>query len=395
MKSLKRLGYISLYGTLTILSLIAFISDAYIPMFEYLKLLVTGRVLEIDRAPEQLLVIITVIFAAVSVAIMLKILILLFNKALLGKDSGNDVRDMMNEMKEGHHLYVLFVVVVIEELIVRWLLLGVFTKIEVLSGPAGFYWLFVIGNLSWALVHLLNFSNARDRNPIRALPQFVGGVFYTMIFVRYGLFYAILTHLISNAVLYTASKKQESSKYGLMVLGYASLVSVGSFMLLNRSLSDALIWFSEAPRFQLVGWTWWDHVLLTNIIGGALIAVGSLIQLDSFEAESSRKASVWVLLLCSPLNVAIVYAVYYFAGFIISDVHSRILLAAILLISMSESRSGSDVSRRLFVSVPTMFVMICCIESLGIAMSIPWFTAYAVVSLPMVYFMRRGEESFV
>ncbi|MCH7759128.1 CPBP family intramembrane metalloprotease, partial [Patescibacteria group bacterium] len=90
----------------------------------------------------------------------------------------------------------------IEELLFRWLPLGLIAKITFFSSIFWFYILFLAGNLIWSLMHLGNF-NKKDRQLIRVFPIFILGIFLTYIFVKYGLLASAVTHITYNIIIFT------------------------------------------------------------------------------------------------------------------------------------------------------------------------------------------------
>jgi hypothetical protein len=62
---------------------------------------------------------------------------------------------------------ILHIACFLEELLTRWLFLGAIPYVFGLHGPISFYVLFLVGNILWALIHLLNYRDREDRNPLR------------------------------------------------------------------------------------------------------------------------------------------------------------------------------------------------------------------------------------
>jgi hypothetical protein len=86
-----------------------------------------------------------------------------------------------------------------EEVLARWLFLGLFTIW--FTGSTAFYILFFVGNGLWAALHLINFTDADERKLIMVLPQFVLGVVLVVVYVTCGLLAVVLVHLIHNALM--------------------------------------------------------------------------------------------------------------------------------------------------------------------------------------------------
>jgi hypothetical protein len=89
----------------------------------------------------------------------------------------------------------ILMLVVVEELLARWLMLGVLSS--VFEGASNFYLLFFIGNGAWALVHLLNYPKSH-RNPLMVLPQFLNGVVFSVVYIYFGLVAVVAVHLVHD-----------------------------------------------------------------------------------------------------------------------------------------------------------------------------------------------------
>jgi hypothetical protein len=113
----------------------------------------------------------------------------------------------------------LFVVnVFLEELIVRWFLLGFVHKINFFNGTVWFYVLFVTGNFIWAVIHLLHFRK-EDRNLFFVVPQFLLGIFCTYAFLKVGFMGACAAHFIYNMLVVIPDKRQEVCRLDAQLLG--------------------------------------------------------------------------------------------------------------------------------------------------------------------------------
>lgn len=91
---------------------------------------------------------------------------------------------------------------VAEEIIFRVGLFGVLFLIfrYFLSYTISFYIALLFSAGSFALLHLLNFKQATDRQIIRVLPQLFGGFAYAYLFFIYGLKAAIIAHVLFNLI---------------------------------------------------------------------------------------------------------------------------------------------------------------------------------------------------
>src|ERR1051325_7585458 len=152
-----------------------------------------GGVAGIDRQPVMFLAMLPVLLLIVAVEMPISLGVGIGLQAVFGK-SKHSLRDHLEEMAGKKIFKSLFVMVLLEELFARGLFLALLTKIPFLAGPAAFYVLMLIGNALWSLAHLSNFKEKAERHPVRVLPQFIGGLFLSYVFVKYGLLASTLAH---------------------------------------------------------------------------------------------------------------------------------------------------------------------------------------------------------
>lgn len=84
-----------------------------------------------------------------------------------------------------------------EELYARALFLGFLAKLKP-SSMWWFYAMFLLGNGSWALVHMTSFNNA---SALHCLPQFMGGIVLSYAFLTYGFVGCASLHIAYNWTL--------------------------------------------------------------------------------------------------------------------------------------------------------------------------------------------------
>ena len=287
-----------------------------------------------------------------------------------------------DQRKEGSLFKHFFILVLIEELFARELFLAWLHKIPYLDGSVGFYFLFFVGNGIWALIHLSNFKLYEDRHPLRVAPQFVSGVFFSYVFVKYGLMAALITHFAANALLFATHKVQETDFKDLIITGVAAAYAGVSYYCMRMPLSDTLQWFSEEPVFAIAGWEFRDYLTLMVFVPTALATVFGVLLYDrnGLNESDSKTAKVSVktdsaaagclgacigLVLILMLYVGIIFGIYYLAGLFIASVPIRIVAISIYFSFRIKSSSGSSMARTFWTALPGAYVTICTVHAIG------------------------------
>lgn len=333
-----------------------------------------------------------VIFAVVVLDLLGTVGAAVLSQMLLGKHGQHAISRFFEEMHEGHYFFFFFVFVLIEELFARWFFLGLLTKIPFLSGTVAFYALFLIGNSIFALIHLKNFREEKDRKVLRVLPQFISGIFCTYVFVKYGLLAAILTHFASNAVLFGAHKIQRINAIDGLIVGYGVLCAAISYALIEKPLTDILPWFADNPVFHLEGWEFWDYVKVSVFLSSCFVVVSGLLLYDRDEAgKSGKDIGLIGYLIGIPLFILLVYGVYAFLGLFITNVPYRVFVLAILFVFLRTDASGSAIARTFWVSLPSIYLTVCILQALDFWSAIGWAAVQTVISAPNIVLNRLND----
>lgn len=360
------LGVWTLIAMTLLLGGIAWRFGGFGDAFSNLHNLVTGNVGAITRGgnivPESLAVICLMLgFSIVSAWVV---------SLFAGKTQGEHaIAKELSKQSAGTMFGNLFFVVTLEELFARVLFLGLFTLIPSLNGVAGFYAMFLLGNFLWAAVHLINFADKRDRSLIRVLPQFVGGVCITMIYVKYGFWTALFVHLGFDALLFGVHKVEKITRYDVVLVLYSAVLAAVSFILMDKPLGDLAPWFSGGLQtFHIEGWGFWDY-LKAHVFLSSMFTVGAGLLLLDRPYTSSKAKNVGTGLISmaaiSVLAVAVLFGAYWLTGFLTHSMSIRTAMVGLLFAVMQRGRSGSSVARTFFVSIPTTFITICTLEAVG------------------------------
>ena len=388
----KTAGNLSALGTFLLIALIAWQTKAFPTVTSELLLLLTGDYQQVAANHTTFLMMFPVILAVVTISLPCTIAAALLQATVLGKHGKHAIREMLDSMGQGNHFLVFFGAVLVEELLARWFFLGVLTKIPALSGTAQFYILFFVGNLIWALHHLDNFKETKDRHVLRVLPQFVSGAFFTYVFVKYGLLATILAHFASNAVLFATHKLCRFTVFDGIIAVYSALCAAISFYLMDKPFADILPWFDKSPTFALEGWEFGDYLILSTFFSAVISLAFSLLLYDQKQAEEDgSETSLVAHILGIPLALGILYGIFALLGLFMDDVPIRMLVIAIMFSFFNKCSSGSHISRTFWGALPDVYITVCIIQALGFWSAAGWLALSTLISLPVIMLRQMNS----
>jgi hypothetical protein len=390
----KALGAISALCTFGLLVFIAVKTQAIGTAGSEFLTLLSGGVNQIVNNDKTFLMMFPIIVAVVVLELPATILAAIFQAKLLGKSGKHGLTELFREMGEGNHFFTFFVLVLVEELFARWLFLGVLTKIPFLSGAVAFYALFLIGNGIWALIHLSNFKEEKDRRMLRVLPQFVAGAFFTFVFVKYGLLAVVLTHFASNAVLFAFHKIQRVNVIDALIVGYAALCAGVSYWLIDKPVTDILPWFADNPTFVLTGWEFWDYLKVSVFLSSCFVIVFGFLLYDRGAVQQQKDGKEYglpVYLIGLAIVIGLLYGLYALLGLFIASVPYRILVLAILFTFLQKGASGSAVARSFWTGLPNVYITMCILQALGFWLAVGYVLAEAVIEAPRMVLLKRDN----
>jgi hypothetical protein len=375
----------SCLGTLALLAGVAFCTGGFEIVLKEFPEFLFGGVATIRETPAPFYLLIPVIFAVVVIDFPCALLAGYLQSILLEDHGRHAVAEKIDELKEGHLFTGFFFSVLFEELLARWFFLGVLTMIPLFSSTFGFYLLFILGNGIWALMHLSNFEDERDRHWLRVLPQFVSGVFFTYVYVKFGLLGAVLTHFAANAVLFCLHKVQDCDFADVLVIVVSGMLAAGSYYLMERPLGDVTAWLSDYPVFTLSGWGFWDYVKFSVFASAVLTLVFELLCYDRTAIDTESKESPGLISIFAMIvfTVLVMYLLFAFFGIFVSSVPHRIVVISILLAFGIRSESGSAMARTFWVSLPGIFITICILQGLPFWQGILFILLESVLLLPL------------
>lgn len=386
-KDRNPLGTISQIGTLLLLCYLVFRLNMFDVVLSELNLFFTGRAFEIPTGFTSLGTMLSIILTVLVLDLAATIAAMVIPVSLYGKPGGHSLCDFLDNLIPGYHFVSFFTLVVLEELFARYLFLGFLPKIPALSGQTAFYALMLIGNTIWAGIHLANFKEEKDKKLLFTLPQFVGGIFLSYVYLKFGLFGSVLAHFAGNAIILSSHKVQRVTIIDGLHMLYGALCAWVSYLLMTKPLSDMSVWFSSTPVFELEGWTFWDYIIATVFISSIMGLVFDLLLYDRGTLESDEKEYSWgVVVIAYLLNYPILFGLmlgtYGLLGWFGVDVFYRIVLVALIFALFSRQDSFGAVSRQFWTGLPYVYIMSCLLIGLGFVQTVAWALTMSVIAMP-------------
>jgi hypothetical protein len=385
-------GLWSLIGLFSLLMLLTFRADiSYSEVVSNIGQLLVGNLESVvNGSDETLLSALLTIIAVVLITLPLSI--------VAGAIFGRGVKSYNTEALEkllDKGPWAVFLGVVIEELLTRGLFLGVFTKF--FSGPVGFYAMFILGNTLWALVHVFNFTDKKERSPLLVIPQVIGGIAYTYLFVRYGLWASILGHFLFNAIIFATKKEKYPNAANLISVAYYLIVAGVLLIVFNArqiGLADLLPWLTGNLE-RIDGFTFWDYAFVLLMVDAIILIVANVLLLDRSDtnayanlAELPGLAFVFIVIFSALLSAAIVLGVNWALSWFIDDLVLRTILITVLLSLYTKTSSGSALARVTIVNLPSVFLTIAAFTVLGF-----WPACGLAIVFLVVHFLPGYLES--
>lgn len=323
-----------------------------------------------------------------AAAIVVEVPIIIAVGAWLNKIYGEAKSHKLAALFTGikRHYMRLTVTVVLEELIARGLFLGVPWLVFGDKLPTvGYLVLFLLGNALWALAHLGNFASKSEQQWGRVLPQLLGGIPLTIVFVNFGLLGSIMVHLAFNYLLMSTMRKGIFNKGEMLVIAWHGVIAVVSGVLLvghyGKSLWDLGRWFDHNTQsFAITGWEL-PHYLLAAILTGSLLTIiAELLQFDlhptQIEAGGLSVVGEAIVIM------GLAFAAFYGLGALDVPFDVRVLIMALVFLLVRKSASGSGMSRVFWIALPMLMFQLCAILALGWN-SAAWLIALAVALIEL------------
>jgi hypothetical protein len=384
-------GLFSMLGSFVLFGLIAWSCGVFPILFGEIGSFLSGGALELKRTPTDLLSMFPYLFGVMILAFPFALLTVFFQWRILGNVSDHSSFRLFEGMGANKCYLKVFAIVVVEEIFARWLFLEAFAKMNLFSGTLAFYFLFLIGNSIWSLLHLVNFGEEKDRKILRVLPQFVSGIFFAFVFVKFGLLATILTHFACNALFFACHKTKPFDSADYRVMAYNFSVLAFSYALINKPFSEVLPWFASVPKFRLEAWAFWDYALLSIFFSALLSLIFDLLHYDRSETEkkgfdSDRGIVDWIL---ESIYVtgSFLFA-YDLLADIIVDIPSRFLVMGLVLSFLCKTESFSAIARVFWICLIEVYLAMCVLLAIGFWWGILWLVFRITIEAPKSYLLN-------
>ena len=359
-------GYWPRLGTFVFLSLISifWLNPNWESLLNQLLMFFSGEVYKIPVGYNDLLEVMRTVIPLILLTLSITVSLALIIRIIKGK--GEVLPELLKEVKrEGYHPLKWISLNCVEELFARWLFLGVLASW--LASPIAFYILLFVGNSLWALAHLSNYQ-PNSQSLIRVLPHFVSGFLFAFIFVKYGLLITILAHITWNAIAVASWKIQKINWKDFALAGYYGIgFALAYWLAAARDIdwNDLSPWL-KGEFIPLMGFGFWDYLLVILVISLGLNFIASLACLDHLSLKEEAKLSLWKKILLAPIIfVSLIFLTWWIAGLIIPSPISKALIIVLLLISLVKTPSLSAMSKLWFSSFVPFFICVCIVVTLG------------------------------
>jgi hypothetical protein len=225
-------------------------------------------------------------------------------------------------------------------------------------------------------VHLSNFKNKGERTVLLVLPQFIAGIAFTLIFIQFGLWAAILGHFFYDVIVMAGLKAKDTLIVNLINGTYYLVIGAVLWLIAQTSgfsLAALLPWLNGLA-VPLVGVGFFGYVvllLLVSCIAGLIVNVLFLDTEDLDEKTYSfivhQKGIGFVLLMMGIAagTVGLVLLGNWILSLFISSLITRILVLAVLHSIIMPAKSGSAIARATIVNLPVMYLVIMSFTVLG------------------------------
>ncbi len=358
----------AMVGSFLVIAIIGFVYAPVEAVLSELHLFITFNAQNIIPSSENLIRILPDILLIVTIDITISIIGIVFINNKLGHRKGPNILDKrLNVNQQPKNVFKeLFLLVVIEEAFARYLFLGILTQISFFSGTIGFYILLLVGNGIWAWIHIYNFQEKEDQQIIRILPQFLGGIFLSYVFVKYGFMAAVLTHFIGNGIIYSLTKVMVTGVRQLVRALISCLICVVCWILMDHPLSDLLAWVDTSNIVGIPGWSVWDYVLACLFFGNAAQVIFTVLAYDTvtIKKRTGQKLDFLETMIGSVAIILVLYLLIWGLVFLIEDLLTRLLIVTIFIVFSLKNPSANGAVRSFWSTVPTYFILIGSLHTL-------------------------------
>lgn len=153
-----------------------------------------------------------------------------------------------------------FLLVIAEELVVRWLVFGSIWTSRWAMDARIVAPLTISACAAWALMQQWLFPSPKYRGIRGFLSHTVIGACQCYVMIRFGLAAAIATHFLIDALLLTRFSTREAEWSDAWRFLWGGIAAYAGWRLLGQLSSDVMLWIDDFPVYALPGWGAWDYV---------------------------------------------------------------------------------------------------------------------------------------
>lgn len=386
-------GEYSYMATLLVIIAIAWWFGGFYTLFDDIASFVQhGSLQKFSYESTPFIMVFPVLLAVMAMDVLLNVHVVwpIITQVVRKQHGTHSIVESVRQMKQGSHFAKSLKAVVFEELYARMFFLGIMTQLPIFSGTIGYWAMFLIGNSLWAYHHLSNYQDPRDRKLLLVLPQFIGGIFFSYVFIQYGFWATIFVHFGCNAILDKSCPFQKITKHTVTNMVYSVSCAFISYLIMRQDLSDTLAWFGSAPVFILTGWSPWDYVLVSIFFISCFVSVCDLLLYDHRLSGQTSPARAYFTNLVNDSEETMCYLVALFIiGMMVkllpvpstAEILFLLLLGTIFATSFQSCASPSGAARSLWSGIPIAYIILCVIQVLS-----PWelFGWMAVITAMMI-----------
>lgn len=343
-----------------------------------------------------LLAILPCVFLIVAIDFPITVVSGIGAMVVCGKSASHMMNERINQVKEGPFFRVLFIAVFLEELIFRWYCIGQCSQLSLFEGTRGFYFLLFLSNALFAYVHLGNFRDPAEKQWPRVLPQFLSGLFFSYVFVRYGLVASMLAHFASNSILFSLHKVQKTNRVDLKRIILYAVYAFVAWHNMSKPITDALQWVSSEPTFVLPKWNVTDYVVLSVFMTSCFNLIADLLLFDKNISTKTKTPTLTNMIVMLPVMICVFlgisYGTYWIVSQFVHDFVLCVLVSAIAFVSLLHRNPSLSAAQRTFwVGVPSTFITICIIQALGLKGAFIYCIVSFTLAIPQMILARQDD----
>jgi hypothetical protein len=276
-----------------------------------------------------------------------------------------------------------------EEVIFRWLFIGVIANVlHATTGPA-FYFIVALSVILFGVVHVTNFNDGLP-SPLMLIPQMLLGIILVVVFVQWGLLGSTFVHFCFNATLFCTSKRQEFNWVDIALLGWSGLIAILSYVGIRGELESFLVWVRSDMTNPIPGWGLWQYFGMILFAGSLISLVLDLILLDQTEpsgllewTQEHGTASTFLLVLVGIiLTPLLIIFFWWLSGFFLEGAGFRLLVCAVGISAINITSSGSAITRNVYQSIPMSLLTVVAYNALGFWGFLILMTAFTITIIP-------------